>query len=229
MNAIQRIFNRPRVLLPVVHPVTEIDAARSIDKVVEAGCSGLFLINQGMSTRDTLALALRTRETHPNLWVGLNLLGHSLEYVYSLLGRSGIHGMWADCTDVTAVGITGLYEHSLNREGYPILFGGVAFKYQAEVPEVYLERAAEIASMYVDVVTTSGPGTGKPASVEKIERMKRGVGAKALGLASGVDIDNVSLYTPYVSAFLVGTGIEESFGVLDLVKVKELRAAVEGS
>ena len=228
MNAIERIFNRPRVLLPVVHPVTKVDALRSIDIVVEAGCSGLFLINQGMSSRDVLDLAQETKRNHPHLWVGLNLLGHTLESAYNTIGQASLDGMWADCTPVTVAGIHGLFDHNLNRKGYPTLFGGVAFKYQTPVADEYLERTAEIASTYVDVVTTSGPGTGIPASVEKIEAMKRGVGAKALGLASGVDIDNVSLYTPYVSAFLVGTGIEERFGVLDAVKVKELRATIEG-
>lgn len=227
MNAIQRIFNRPRVLLPVVHPVTEIDATNSIDLAVEAGCSGLFLINQGMSSVGVLSLARRTKEEHPHLWVGLNLLGHPLEEAYAEI--AGLDGMWVDRTEVTVTGIHGLPEHSLKREGHPTLFGGVAFKYQAPVADEYLERTAEIASMYVDVVTTSGPGTGKPASVEKIEKMKRGVGAKALGLASGVDLDNVSMYLPYVSAFLVGTGIEESFGILDLRKVQELRVAIEES
>lgn len=57
--------------------------------------------------------------------------------------------------------------------------------------------------------------------------MKLGVGSKALGLASGVTLENVELYKPYVSAFLVGTGIEQSLGVIDLAKATELRRAIE--
>lgn len=48
MNAIERIFNLPRVLLPVIHPVSEAAAMASLHRVVEAGCRGVFLINQGM-------------------------------------------------------------------------------------------------------------------------------------------------------------------------------------
>jgi phosphoribosylanthranilate isomerase len=44
----------------------------------------------------------------------------------------------------------------------------------------------------------------------------------ALALASGITEDNVRTYLPDVQVFLVGTGIESAFGVLDATKVKRL-------
>jgi hypothetical protein len=225
MNTIQRIFNQQRVLLPVVHPVSEEIAGKSIDTAVSAGCKGIFLIDQGLSTKEVLQLAVSTKQRYPNLWVGLNLLEMDLPEVYRRVEDSGLDGVWSDCTDTTVLGIDGLPDH---RPGGKIpLFGGVAFKYQRPVADAYLERAAEIASMFVDVVTTSGPGTGIPAPVDKVRRMKRGLRDKALGLASGVTLDNVTNYLPHVSAFLVGTGVETSFGVLDFEKVNALRLEIE--
>jgi predicted TIM-barrel enzyme len=81
----------------------------------------------------------------------------------------------------------------------------------------------------MDVVCTSGPGTGKAADVSKVVAMREAVGtAGAIALASGVTAENVSIYLPYVDAFLVGTGIEARFGVLDPAKLAALLAAVGG-
>jgi len=227
MNAIERIFNLPRVLLPVIHPVSEAAAMASLHRVVEAGCRGVFLINQGMDAPAVLSLARQAKKEYPWIWVGLNLLGHSLEWSYGIINASQLDGMWADNTEVTQAGISGLFDHISNRPGYSTLFGGVAFKYQTPVAFEDLRRTAQLASVYVDVVTTSGPGTGQAADLNKIKEMKLGVGSKALGLASGVTLENVELYKPYVSAFLVGTGIEQSLGVIDLAKATELRRAIE--
>jgi predicted TIM-barrel enzyme len=82
---------------------------------------------------------------------------------------------------------------------------------------------------YMDAVCTSGPGTGKAADVSKIATMHKAVGSEgAIALASGVTAENVSTYLPYVDAFLVGTGIEARFGVLDAAKLAAPLAAVGG-
>ena len=47
-------------------------------------------------------------------------------------------------------------------------------------------------------------------------------------LASGVTPDNVGDYLPYVDAYLVATGIEEEFGVLDPARTKALADKVHG-
>jgi predicted TIM-barrel enzyme len=81
----------------------------------------------------------------------------------------------------------------------------------------------------MDVVCTSGPGTGKEANVGKVSAMKAGLGSDgALALASGVTSENVASYLPYVDAYLVGTGIEVEFGVLDPVKVRALQERIAG-
>jgi len=107
-----------------------------------------------------------------------------------------------------------------------LYFGGVAFKYQREVAADALGRASVVAMSYMDVVCTSGPGTGKAADVAKVIAMREAIGPDgAIALASGVTAENVAAYLPYVDAFLVGTGIEARFGVLDRAKLADLLAA----
>lgn len=103
-------------------------------------------------------------------------------------------------------------------------FGGVAFKYQRPVSD--LEAACRIAAQYIDVVTTSGPGTGRAADVEKIQRMKQALGDSPLAIASGITPDNVEDYLPHADYFLVATGISRSFTELDANRVHDLVAVV---
>ncbi len=89
-----------------------------------------------------------------------------------------------------------------------LYFGGVAFKYQRPVED--LTSAARIAARYMDVVTTSGPGTGIAAARDKIVAMKEAVGDLPLA----------------ADCFLVATGISRSFTELDLEKVNRLLGRV---
>jgi uncharacterized protein len=236
-NRIRQTFGVSRVLLPVVHPVSWEQALASTQIAVDAGVKGIFLINQGLDAEAVLRLVLEVRKRHPSLWVGLNLLGYSpaqaLETALEACeGR--IDGIWADNASIEEddaeqpraqaflearerLGWTGLY------------FGGVAFKYQREVSTEKLPAATRLARTYMDVICTSGPGTARHADPQKVATMRAAVGpSSSIALASGVTTENVSHYLPYVNAYLVGTGLEQSFGVLDPAKVAALQAAISG-
>ena len=83
--------------------------------------------------------------------------------------------------------------------------------------------------MKTDIPTTSGPGTGIEADLEKVRILAAAARARGgkLALASGVTTANVGRYLPYVDAFLVGTGIESAFGLVDPKKVADLSAEIE--
>lgn len=235
MNRIEAVFGVPRVLLPVVHPVTREDALRSIEVVVAAGCRGIFLIDQGMTEAELLPFVREVQQRYPALWIGVNLLGRrppdALATAATACGR--IDGIWSDnaSIDEGAPAQPVAQQFVDGRAGWEGLhFGGVAFKYQREVAAADLGRAAGIATRYMDVVCTSGAGTGKAVQAEKVRAMHEGLGeGGALALASGVTTENVSAYLPYVSAYLVGTGIEERLGVIDAGRVTTLRRAIEGA
>lgn len=234
-SRLRRVFGTSRVLLPVVHPVGKEEALKSVAVAVAAGCKGVWLINQGMSEVEVMQLVLEVRQIHPKLWVGLNLLGHSpaeaLEM--ALEGCGGrIDGLWTDNAGVDErkeeQARAQEFVSARQRLGWDgLYFGGVAFKYQREVAAADLPNATRLGTRFMDVVCTSGPGTGQQARAEKVAMMRKAMGhGGALALASGVTAENVHEFLPHVNAFLVGTGIEEAFGVLDAAKVDALQAKI---
>jgi len=233
MNRIREVFGVARVVLPVVHPVSFADAMASVDVAHAAGVKGVFTINQGMSSAEVLQLVLAIRQKYPSLWVGVNLLGHSPAEMLAdgLVACEGrIDGLWSDNAhvDERAEQQPRAAEFvAARRDWKGLYFGGVAFKYQREVADADLGRATKLASSFMDVVCTSGLGTGHAADANKVIAMRNGVSADvAIALASGVTAENVHEYLPYVDAYLVGTGIEARLGVLDPNKLGALVAAV---
>jgi predicted TIM-barrel enzyme len=233
MNRIAEIFGSHCVLLPVVHPIGHGEAMASVQAAVSAGCKGIFLINQGMDEDEVLALVMTVRAQHPTLWVGVNLLGVPPAEVLErgLAACKGrLDGIWADNADVdegaTSQPAAQAFVDARRAHGWNgLYFGGVAFKYQREVAAENLGAAAAAALPYMDVICTSGPGTGTQADVAKVAAMRQGIGkGGAIALASGVTEANLAGYVPYVDAYLVGTGIEKDFGILDPQKVAALQS-----
>ena len=56
--------------------------------------------------------------------------------------------------------------------------------------------------------------------------MAQGCGETALGIASGIDPDNVGEFCEYVDVFLVATGISADFYTFDPVALGEVSAAI---
>lgn len=232
------MWGRPRVFLPVIHPCYGIDfALAQIDLARKCGADGVFLINQGMAPEDVITLGSRAAANHPGFWLGLNLLGKEpeevLEYLAEINSLEVFRGLWAD--DCGADWLNDSVEKvrrdemrsSRDKTGWKgLYFGGTAFKTQGWIPNWRLGEVALRGSRLCDVVTTSGAGTGVAASPERIDRMRRAIPGVPIGLASGVTPGNVLSYIPYVQAFLVASGIEKKFGVLDPARTSEVASLV---
>ena len=237
MNRIAEVFGTSPVLLPVVHPISREAALEAIGVAHTCGVKGVFLIDQGMSEREVLQLAREVREQYPTLWIGLNLLSRTATKTLTTTYNRGwrVDGIWSDWAGIEENRVAGsshpVAEAFLNArrnaswEG--LYFGGVAFKYQREVAPSDLGVVAEMSVPYMDVLCTSGPGTGHPADIEKVRALRAGLGDHAMALASGVTPENVQSYMPYVQAFLVGTGIEQQLGIFDPMKIEALLRAME--
>ncbi len=105
-----------------------------------------------------------------------------------------------------------------------LYFGGVAFKYQRRVQDV--QAAARKAMRFMDVVTTSGPGTGQAADISRIRLMKEALGEFPLAIASGISPKNVGAYLPYSDCYLVATGISTDFSHLNPILLRALMEEV---
>lgn len=240
MNKISQVFGNKHVLLPVVHCIHYAQAAAAIYCAIRNGADGVFLINQGgMRAQEVVMMAA---DFIGETFVGVNLLEFGRAAVYKLPKQSKV-SVWTDNAGFEPNAETkqlDAFRDRLKLDRSPrdmgwegLYFGGVAFKYQREVPLGQCGGEAILAArLGVDVVTTSGPATGHPPSAEKVQAMRASLvaacGDHALAIASGITPENVEPFLPYVNAFLVATGIETSFGEFDPGRVKALADTIHG-
>jgi hypothetical protein len=220
-NGFHRVFSQRHVLLPVIHVESAHQARSNTDLARQAGADGVFLINHYSDCEDLLAIHAKVSEDHPDWWIGVNCLDLDPPQIFEFVSGQ-VSGIWVDHAGIDErKDEQPLAEEAAaarERSGWAgLYFGGVAFKYQRPVED--LTRAARLAARYMDVVTTSGPGTGIAAAREKIVAMKEAVGGFPLAIASGITPENVGDYLDVADCFLVATGISRSFTDLDLDKV----------
>lgn len=194
---------------PVIH-VRGVEHA--IDNALiayENNADGFFLINMGDVSDETFQKAFwEVYGLELDIPVGVNFL-HPLDGIPSL--PPGVN-LWSD----TLAG----YHEGIRKNTF---YGPYAFKYQPQ-PTNLISGLAEIEDK-MDVITTSGVGTGQPPTLEKIQKI-HSVAKKPIAIASGINSQNVVQFKPYVRDFLVGTSI----GYANLIpeKVKELADIIHG-
>lgn len=105
-NAINETFGRPRVLLPVIHACSDLQAMRQARLAHELGADGVFLINQGGLEADgVVSVARSVADTIPGWFVGVNLLGVSSEEAEYLLEGHQLSGLWDDAVDPDSINL----------------------------------------------------------------------------------------------------------------------------
>lgn len=225
MNRFRARFSNKHTVLPVIHVENQAQALDNAEIAVEAGADGVWLVNHEIPYQTMLEIYSELRKQLPSLWVGLNCLDSGPAWIAE---APSVAGAWLDSAyileDRAEQPMASLFQHTMRVE-IPwdgIYFGGVAFKGQRKVrPENYGE-AARRAMPFMDVVTTSGPGTGYAADVGKIKAMKDAIGDFPLAIASGITPENVHQYMPHADCFLVASGISIDFSNLSLPKTRKL-------
>ncbi len=223
-------FSNPKSVLAVIHCESADQALRNTEIAANCGCDGVFLINHSVSKETLLQIHHAVRTQFPNYWLGVNFLGALPIDVFRDYPLEGIDGIWTDNAAIDELKSeqheAELIQTAIRQSGWRgTYFGGVAFKYQRPVSDVAL--AARIASKYMDVVCTSGPGTGKAAASQKLAEMYQAIGSRVpLAVASGITPENVLDAISHVDVFLVATGISRSFTELDPQLVRSLTATV---
>ncbi|MFT5194975.1 MAG: phosphoribosylanthranilate isomerase [Cellvibrionaceae bacterium] len=225
-------------LYPVIHVQNVGQALRNAQIAFEAECDGVFLINhenedgiRDLNYSDLLEIHAAVAAQFPDWWIGVNCLDLAAADVFQHLHPT-VNGVWVDNGEIdeTKPEQQAAQKNldAKSQSGWQgVYFGGVAFKYQRPLEKIEdAARAAAIAAGFIDVVTTSGPGTGETASIQKIKAMRKALGDKPLGLASGITPENIEQYLPWVDIFLVATGISHSFYELDAKKVRQLARIV---
>lgn len=212
-------------VFPVVHAASQDQVLRNVEIAVEAWCHGVFLINHAVDSAELLRFHAAARERFPRTWIGVNCLDRLPTWVGP---HHEVRGLWTDNARVDerkdeqkdAQRIWDELRAVSKWEG--LHFGGVAFKGQRKVRPEHLAEAARKAIPFLDVVTTSGPGTGEAADVGKLRTMKEALGPHPLAVASGVTPDNILDHAPHVDAVLVASGISRDFENLEPDLVRRL-------
>jgi len=229
------------VVLPVIHVLDNLQTELNITRAMEAGCPGVFLINHDFSVDQFLPIIRHARQRFPDYWIGVNFLAVTGKKAFPILAELGskhqgndqtrVDGYWADdaridekspadhqteADEITrtkaSCGWNGMY------------FGGTAFKKQREVNPDDYGKSARIATLFMDVVTTSGIATGHSADLTKMEIFRSACGDTPIALASGITPENVEEYLPYIDATLVATGIniKDDFYNIDPARLSTL-------
>lgn len=239
--AFRRSFHAPGpAVTPVIHVLDRSQTARNVRIAATAGAAGVFLINHDFDRDQLIPVIEDVRDRWPGLWLGVNFLAVTGRDAFPILGAlesagRPVDAYWADdaridervdaqqeAAEIARIradsGWTGLY------------FGGTAFKKQRPVDPADFGRSAGIAAGWMDVVTTSGPATGREADADKIADFRAGLGDAPLALASGVTPENAAGYGDDVDCFLVATGISppDDFYNIDPARLDALMTVVRG-
>lgn len=215
----------------VIHAEDEVQVMRNITRAQEAEADGVFLINHSISAEKLIALATIADREFPHLWLGVNRLGYKWSRIFSDLPPC-VKAVWSDngLIDCEAEEQKDAETVATRRKRWGGLhFGGVAFKTQQPLTDYGAAKHAIKAKPYVQVITTSGPGTGQPPTVSKIQRMRMAIGNHPLAIASGITPENVAGFLPCVDHLLVATGVSDSFTELSLSRMKALVKTIRES
>jgi len=224
-------------IYPVVH-INDIETAKEQGGMaLELGADGVYLIDHNGTRRNAIFETMRAiRHDRPDSFVGVNLLGYTVNEAYKIAKSYAGRGekdlvpnaIWADNVEHNHDDPDAFLE-AKNRS--PLtrdikLLGGIAFKYTqtfTENPEMAYNEVKRLWNA-VDVVTTSGEGTGKAPSVEKLRAVKNAAGDKPVAVASGISAENIAEYAGLIDQVLVSSSVETRpySGIFDKDKLRKI-------
>lgn len=222
-------LDRGLAVYAVVHVTDEEQALEQTGLALDCGTDGVFLINHAVGIDELLDVYGTVRQRFgPHAQIGVNALGGDPVTVV----RDSLERGFSKMFDALWVDNAGIDEGSVHQpDTYRELrelwdgcyFGGVAFKYQRGVDD--LAAAARASAGHLDVLTTSGSGTGSAPSAAKIDALVAAAPGLPVAIASGITPENVAEVAGRAHAVLVATGISRDFEHLDPERVRALVAA----
>lgn len=214
------------LVYPVIHYLNDTLALEQASIASDAGAAGVFLISHHNNDERLWPLAQQVKSLYPQLKVGVNGLSTPLQEVAQKVSDYHLDMLWSDNCGITSKGVESkALALQLWHQTHPSVevFASVAFKYQAAEPNPSL--AALYAQGLGFIATTSGSATGSAPEVEKIKKMYEAVEDKlrrdfsahcaTLAIASGMTLENVEDFKPYLSHILVATGVSHNEHKLD--------------
>lgn len=217
--------------IPVIHINDDVICLENNLKIIkENNIKDIMLISHGyLNYMELIYLGNKIKSNNKDLKIGYNFLDlKSLDvFKYLLKNKIKVDYIWVDnsyvgLNDDVANQLKSLWLEYKSLFNDSIYFGGVAFKYLPQ-PQ-YIEKAIEDSKFMMDVVTTTGSGTGYEISKEKIDLFNKIINKEIpLAIASGVSVDNLDNLFDSVNYFLVSSSISKH-DFFDSTKFKEFNA-----
>lgn len=221
--------HQPRRVYPVVHYLDHDLAVAQARLAFAAGADGVFLIDHACDDGAVMRAAIDILKHRPEgKLLGVNLLATAPLPSVELVAQARLDALWGDQPGIHSTGeqpVAAQIGARLAALAPPLsYFGSVAFKGQPHDPDpVASALRAQALGM---IPTTSGSGTGKAPDVAKISAIHAGLAASGsvhpprLGVASGMDCENINLFLPYLTDILVATGVSAGEHHFDAGKLR---------
>jgi predicted TIM-barrel enzyme len=215
-----------KLVLPVIHHIDKDTTWEQAEIAYKCGADGVFLISH---YDEDIVLGPIAKEINSENWknfygnkfkLGLNLLHTKAVDSFDIVTNYGLDALWLDNAGINSAGISSLTISLIEKmKQTPIeVFASVAFKYQTHDP--LPGQAARLVQTHGFIATTSGAATGSAPSVEKIALMSKATNGQ-LGVASGMTLENIPEFIPYLSHILVATGVSVDEHRFNPVLLKE--------
>lgn len=223
-------------VLAVIHADTLEQTITNVKIAVENNLHWVFLINHHISWVSLEDIFIKTRKEFEKVWMGINFLGCHLDSVFMEtwvleMEWCRVDWIWTDNPQIKWINPWFNNQDRIQKYINDIWWKGlyfwwVAFKYQPPVEN--LETACEQWKKYLDVITTSGPGTWEAVDIEKLRKIREFSGNHPVWIASGTDSENIAEFSQFADIFLVASSLNKYWDFLNLdpEKVKEMSKVV---
>jgi hypothetical protein len=187
--------------------------------------AGIFILNTCIKNSIFKKVYRDAKDKYPDFWIGVNILGVPLSDLLEFIENYNPDGVWVDdsylhdINDLEICEVISNHFEKINWNG--LYFGGVMFKYSQYCNE-YNPDILKVAYKYMDVLTTSGDGTGIEIKEKKLDFISENSENICISVASGINSKNIKKISEKSHMFIVRTSIVDSDNNIDNQKLDEL-------
>lgn len=199
------------------------------------GADAVILINEWSSLVELETTLEGVRRRFPDIPLGVNYLGDTQEPFgfkdsFRLASAYNLQIVWTDFSGVDLIHErepVSLHEIQNLRPESVFYASGIHMKYSTlRQPDKTIEESALQAMGWVDGVIVTGPKTGIPCDPDVALRARKVLYDYPLGVASGVDSENVHQIRDIIDFYLVASSLQDESKRISARKVKALRLAL---
>ncbi len=232
-NKIDKVLNvfgrKNKILLPVLSCHNENQFKNNINNLIsyynDKKIGGLWLMTTNTEIKVIIEVIKWVRENYKNLWIGVNLIGENIINVLQFIKNNNPDGIWVDNSYIKKncnFDIPNLILDQFDKLKWKgLYFGGVMFKYQNN-DNTDIETLKEVHK-YMDVLTTSGNGTGISIDIDKLNYIHDNSKDHILtAVASGINSNNIKFIKDKCDIFIVRTSLVNDNNDIILEKLDDL-------